>query len=308
MHLPGVLMAALEQLAEGISLRELSACFEELSSGYREGKVGAQRGKEGLRLAYLYTRMPATYAAVCAVFQQIEPLLSGIKTMGDVGAGPGTASFAASAYLPHLERVLLYEQDPSFIAIGKKLGNFEEWRQEDFTRAEFPKRDLWIASYSLGELSLGEALCCAQKLWEATEGLLILVEPGTPRGFERILSIRSHLLSLGAYLAAPCPHEGACPMQKEGWCHFYVRVERSSFHRRMKGGSLPFEDEKFSYLVFSREKRERESRVIRQVEKEKGMVRLTICSPSGIHQIKTKKGEEQYKRVKKLDWGDSYRE
>jgi len=73
----------------------------------------------------------------------------------------------------------------------------------------------------------------------AAKGLLVLVEPGTPAGYGRILRARDRLVGLGATLAAPCPHHAACPLTGEDWCHFSVRLPRSRDHRLAKGGEVP---------------------------------------------------------------------
>ena len=48
---------------------------------------------------------------------------------------------------------------------------------------------------------------------------------------------------------APCPHNAACPMNEDDWCHFSGRVSRSRIHRQLKSGELGYEDE---VLVHSR--------------------------------------------------------
>ena len=35
------------------------------------------------------------------------------------------------------------------------------------------------------------------------------------------------------------------------WCHFAVRLARTSLHRDVKGARLGYEDEKYSFLVVS---------------------------------------------------------
>lgn len=80
---------------------------------------------------------------------------------------------------------------------------------------------------------------------------LVVVEPGTPRGFQQILEARTQALASGAAILAPCPHDATCPMQGSDWCHFAARVERSRTQRQLKGGELGWEDEKFSYVVIT---------------------------------------------------------
>lgn len=82
---------------------------------------------------------------------------------------------------------------------------------------------------------------------------MVLIEPGTPEGYLRIREARGQLIDAGMTVAAPCPHDGTCPIEVgQDWCHFSARVSRSSLHRQVKGGSLPYEDEKFSYVAATR--------------------------------------------------------
>ena len=103
---------------------------------------------------------------------------------------------------------------------------------------------------------LARGPCSCAAAWRATSHALVLVEPGTPAGFQHILDARTALAAEGARFIAPCPHEGPCPMRTgartDDWCHFSVRVPRTRRHRQLKGGSLGYEDEKFAYLVATR--------------------------------------------------------
>jgi ribosomal protein RSM22 (predicted rRNA methylase) len=164
--------------------------------------------------------------------------------------------------------------------------------------------DLVVASYSLGEMAECETV--VEKLWGMTQKVLIVVEPGTPKGFERLKSIRKQLLNGGAHLIAPCPHSNMCPLSEGDWCHFYARLNRSSLHRRAKEAHLSYEDEKFSYLIFAKEPVDLcAARVLRHPHKGKGHVRLTLCTSQGIKEkVVTKKDKEEYRLAKKSDWGD----
>jgi ribosomal protein RSM22 (predicted rRNA methylase) len=137
----------------------------------------------------------------------------------------------------------------------------------------------------------------------------VIIEPGTPAGYQRILKIRDILIQKGAKLIAPCPHAALCPLKAPDWCHFFARIERSSLHRRIKNGELNYEDEKFSYLIFTKENVTSlfESRILRHPKINKGHVNVTLCSNNKeiIQEIITKKNKEKYKNIKKCDWGDT---
>ncbi|OAY82124.1 37S ribosomal protein S22, mitochondrial [Ananas comosus] len=71
-------------------------------------------------------------------------------------------------------------------------------------------------------------------------------------------------LRTGAFVVAPCPHDGRCPLENTSkYCHFVQRLERTSSQRaykRSKGEPLRgFEDEKFCYVALRRGRRPQEA-------------------------------------------------
>ena len=146
--------------------------------------------------------------------------------------------------------------------------------------------------------------------WQAAEHLLIVVEPGTMKGFATIRAVRDQLIEAGAFLVAPCPHSNACPMPTDetDWCHFSARVDRTQLHRRLKGGLLGYEDEKFSYLVAAKHPVTAElARVVRHPLRQPGFTQLELCTPEGLQTLSIKKRDkEAWKRARKTDWGDGF--
>src|SRR6202011_2337019 len=112
--------------------------------------------------------------------------------------------------------------------------------------------DLVVASYLIGEISDAERKALGELMWTKTRDTLLIVEPGTPAGYARILALRAQLIASGAHVAAPCPHNDKCPLQAPDWCHFTQRLPRSRAHQQIKGVELPFEDEKFIYVALAR--------------------------------------------------------
>lgn len=317
MHLSNELIYKIESLIKGISLSELSSSRQELTSLYKEEMYNSDFNplqSDSLRHAYLLARFPATYAVVYQVLREMQKRCGpdSVQTLLDIGAGPGTALLAALESGVRLRRATLVERDPGFIKLGKVLldGRFEHyWICQDVTKELiFPPHDLVIASYSLGELHESDRSRVLEKLWRSTNKILIIIEPGTKAGFESIKKTRESLLLNGGFLVAPCPHSEICPMQKKDWCHFSVRIERSSLHRKIKGATLNYEDEKFSYVIFSKYKVEAcQNRVIRHPFKGAGFINLQLCSKNGLEEKTiTKKNKSQFAYARKIKWGDEF--
>jgi ribosomal protein RSM22 (predicted rRNA methylase) len=88
---------------------------------------------------------------------------------------------------------------------------------------------------------------------------MVIVEPGTMKGFSLLLALRDEMIGLGGHIIAPCPHHNACPMapiavdEASGdRCHFAARCERTALHRRLKSGALGYVDCSFVIARSSR--------------------------------------------------------
>jgi ribosomal protein RSM22 (predicted rRNA methylase) len=256
--------------------------------------------------AYLAYRAPATFAAAAAAFRHVaaqrpewQP-----RSLLDVGAGPGVATWAAVEIWPSLSGLTLVEVEPAMIAAGRELRPGASWVEGDIADARGPA-DLVIVSYVLGELA--DVAGAASKLWEQTADTIVLVEPGTPAGYHRVLAARAAVLDAGGRTVAPCPHDRPCPLPADDWCHFAVRLPRSKLHRRAKGVDLGYEDEKFSYAALGRDPTAKAAaRIIRQPQSRSGHVNLVTCEPDGVHErtISRKQGG-RYKEAKGAAWGDA---
>lgn len=313
MSLPAYLKEGIAEHLNQSSLKSLAAASAELTAMYKNPLAGRQGiSSEAQRLAYLTVRLPATFEAVASTLQHTLKQIPGqtITSILDLGAGPGTASHAAAALLPDMQRAALVERDSQLISLGKKLTSqapFQaNWIQADLTGYQIEDSfDLVILSYVLNELKPEDAMHIVANAWEKAQVLLI-IEPGTPQGFGGIVRYRDWLLQQQARLLAPCPHHLACPMASQGdWCHFYARVERSSEHRRSKQGELGYEDEKFSYIAAGKTPEQLpEARIVRFPEKHSGHLTLTLCQQGQIlKETISKKQGSLYKAAKKSDWG-----
>lgn len=321
MSIPQDLEAAIDGLLQKIPANALSAAREELSERYRSHERDAIDifiSKESHRHAYLASRLPATFSVVTKVLQEISGFHP--KTMADLGAGPGTASLAAAYLFSGLESFNLYERDAGWMPVGKALMEALDaddskqmtWHPCDLSScATIARSDLVILSYAIGELSkeaLDHAVIAA---WQATEEFLVIIEPGTPHGFSRIMQARDLLIDKKAQLIAPCPHMGACPFSKdkERWCHFSLRLERTEWQMAAKKASLGYEDEKYCYLIFAKQPTMMTpcSRIIGHPGHHGGHMELELCTQEGIEKlVLSRRHGALYKQARKLHWGDLF--
>lgn len=319
MELPQDLRTAVDAELSLISPKRLAELASSLSERYRTKEPSS--GKSFLKSredvdAYAAFRLPATFAAVYSALRQVQERLPywNPETIMDVGSGPGTVMWAAANVWPGLRSVSLLEREEGMIALGKRLASYStsdsikdaKWIKADVTgNWETSSADIVTASYVFGELNEQHREAFIQKLWKATSGTLIVIEPGTPEGFSRIKQARQQLIKEGAVTIAPCPHSDSCPMAQDNWCHFSQRVSRSRLHRQVKAGELSYEDEKFSFIAVSRMKGDPiPGRVLRHPQIRKGLVQFEGCTLEGLTNITiTRKDKELYRLAKDLNWG-----
>ncbi|WP_048648296.1 small ribosomal subunit Rsm22 family protein [Nitratireductor soli] len=318
MELPPHLRQAVDAILEGTPLADIQRAADLLSRRYRsetrDGRLHV--GDDLAAKAYLATRLPATYAAIR---QCLDDLAARHETFTparllDVGAGPGTAMWAARDQWPALHDATMVEASAAMRQAGEALAQNAwssiSWRTmsvEDGLPGIEPA-DLVTLCYVLDELSPAARDTLTDRLWHLTADTLLIVEPGTPAGWQRILAARSRLVALGAHVAAPCPHQVSCPVAPPDWCHFSRRVARSRLHRMAKGGEVPWEDEKFAYLAVSRRSAGADyARVLAQPKAASGMVRLKLCRSDGSleERLVTRREGSVFKAARKADWGDA---
>ena len=315
--LPAELKAALDTKLDGFSRSEAATRAASISQTYRDGGDSTAIRNETDALAYALARMPATYAAVIAslnALREIAPEFAP-KTLLDIGAGPGTAAWAAAAVFPSLQDFALIDANDALRALALDLASGSA-RLHDITYrrgearatlADADPADLVIASYMIGEIGEAERRALSDLMWTKTGGTLLIVEPGTPAGYGRIIALREQLMAAGAHVAAPCPHDNKCPLQAPDWCHFTQRLPRLRAHKQVKGAELPFEDEKFSYVALTRAPlAQRPARVLAQPLVTKVEVTAKICAPNGLALAKiSRRAKADYARARRWRWGDA---
>ncbi len=315
--LPSELRAALARKADGLSRKDAAQRAGAISLAYRSGGGSGRIRTSEDALAYALARMPATYAAIAAslnALAEVNPDFTP-QSLLDIGAGPGTATWAAAEAFASLDAFTLLDANAALrdlaIDLAQSSPRLASMRYEPGDARKLlavaPEADFVVASYVINELGDSERTALTDAMWAKTRDTLLVVEPGTPAGYARIIELRARLIAAGAHVIAPCPHDAECPLKTPDWCHFSQRLQRSRAHKHLKGAELPFEDEKFSYVALSRVRvAQRPARVLAQPQTTKIAVTAKICASDGVETVSVPHRDKGgYKRAKKWSWGDA---
>lgn len=342
-RLPDPLFAAIEARLHLAPLRMLKSGYADLSRGYRQATVSeAEREDiEGLPeagghapggytraqargLAYLAARFPATFAAAQAALRQLpDEALKDCASVLDLGAGPGTATWAFIERWPALVKASFLESDPEMLGHAQALAAAYPHLTVALHSGDLnakldqaPQHDIVVMAYVLSELDEAHQQALLAKAWAKADKGLLLLEPGTPDTSRRVLAARKQLKGLGGAIVAPCPQDVSCPLENAGqvhWCHFSVRLERRGLHKGVKGGDLGYEDEKFSWLFVSKQPGAGPCSPFRlhsDPHRVNRHIVLDVCDQAGKRrELFYSRRETPYKirhAARKLGWGDGW--
>jgi len=323
MQIPAELRTALDVQLEGIPRTPLIERAGRISTLYRDSTGSSIAIRDATdALAYAITRSPATYGAVrntLSHLAQRNPVFTPQSAL-DLGAGAGAASWAVAETWPSISTITQADANHPLLNLGKTLAQHSPvtaLRNASQITTDLTKNipaqpaDLILLSYILAELSSEQAQSLVLAAWSLATAALVLIEPGTPAGYKRLMTARRILLGDEAYILAPCPHQQACPLTPPDWCHFAQRIERSRDHRLLKSADLPYEDEKFSYLIAVREPYFTEpysARILARPNRQQNSIALKLCQPDGAANIVTihRRDKDLFKQAKKKGWGDNF--
>jgi ribosomal protein RSM22 (predicted rRNA methylase) len=328
-QLPDDLRDALARQLRETAPGRASAQVERLIDNYRGAAPTAAPAAPILRdaadvAAYAAYRMPATYAAARSALDALRARTAGWapRTHLDLGGGTGAATWAVADAWPgggHTSTVLDWSQ--AALTLGRALAadaaepsvRAAEWTRAPLAGApRLPAADLVTVSYVIGELAPADRESLLDAAAAAALGAVVVAEPGTPEGFARIAEARDRLIAAGLTVLAPCPHDAHCPVAGGDWCHFAARVPRTSLHRQVKGGTLPYEDEKFGYVAAVRPAAvpgtPAPGRVVRHPQIRKGQVLLDLCTPDDglVRATVAKRHGDAYRAARGAEWGDAW--
>jgi ribosomal protein RSM22 (predicted rRNA methylase) len=232
----------------------------------------------------------------------------------DLGAGPGTATLAASLFFAQMRpalpvRFTAVEGEEAAARAAERLfsslapanhvlasitGDLSSKR---FATAIAERRfDLIVAAHVLNELSEDAAAAdlCQMLFREhlAEDGAFLIIDPALRDTARPLMQLRDQLLTEGvARVVAPCLHQVRCPMlaaNERDWCHFYLDWECPRLVAQMDAISgMRHKHLKMAYLLLTSAANDggraepHLARVVSSPLDSKGKRELVLCGADG---------------------------
>lgn len=300
---------------------------EVLHTRYTQGKRHPQESflKDSVDIAaYLGMRVPATFAQIAGALYQLKEAYPDFKVESvlDLGSGPGTAVWATKQVFPELQTATCIDNEGTLLTVGREIFKSSglevdiSW-EADSLRSDFGsknnKYDLVIIANVLNELTDEERTKVVSRAFTQCSGVLVIVEPGTPKG-AKIVDEAYKTFENKNFLVAPYV-ENTFVQGGEHWIHFPQRFIRPEFQRRvrqqMRVSSLmasDWEETKYAYIALSKHdpKTTDWARLLAPIKKQKAWFDITVLTAKGIEKLQVfKRDKEKYNLVRKLKWGDT---
>jgi ribosomal protein RSM22 (predicted rRNA methylase) len=265
--------------------------------------LGLTRGRElvgrpylddpELLAAYREHFSPMSYAKARAVLRELN--LAGVRTVIDVGAGPGAMAQAAKELFPEARVIACDRSARALEAVPAGIERVR-WDAAQSVPPGLPRAEVLLLGNVLNELIergdesprpversspgpnpplAGDAMAHVERIAAALlaeGGTIVIIEPALRETARALEETRDRLIDRGWFVVAPCLWRGKCPAlaRERDWCH----EDRS-------------EDEtlKFAYLVLRRNGEwsadPRQWRVVSAKMEEKGREKLWACGVRG---------------------------
>lgn len=127
----------------------------------------------------------------------------------DVGGGTGAATWAVNATWAGARPVTVLDWAEPALALGREIAaanpelKSAEWHRSRIGSAlTIESTDLVTVSYVLGELTDADRASVVTAAATAAQAVVI-IEPGTPDGYARVIEARERLIAAGFHVAAP---------------------------------------------------------------------------------------------------------
>ncbi len=308
----------IEQLLSKENFSKLQQDFINISKKYREENInsGSVVNNDKQALSYVASRMNETSIIVDKVLKTIFQVVdkSEVESVLDLGSGTGSVLWALENFFSNIN-ITAVEREKCMQKYAKVLCkslnlNIEYVLQDVLSKEtnNLSNCDLVIESFMLNEMAEKDSYKALDLMINKANKYILLVEPGTPKSYQKMMQIRDCVVAKNLKVLLPCTHCKKCPLIND-YCNFTVRLNRSKFLKNIKGGALGYEDEKYFYLLLSKQDiKNVENMVIRKPIVRKSCIDLKLCNNGGkVNNITiTKKDKENYSKAKKIKHGDIF--
>ena len=316
------LTSQIEEMVSNQKSSNLKKEYTDISLQYRKEKINSKTiiSNSNQALSYVSSRMPETAVVinnVLSILNKIINISNEINSVLDLGSGTGSALWALENFLKSNTDVLAIEKQEAMLNCSKELSknlnlNIDYMQEDVLSKAasQIENKDMVLESFMLNEMSENDRRKTLDLMISKSDKLIILIEPGTPVSYQKMMQDRDYLLSKDLHLILPCMHANKCPLQND-YCNFSVRVNRTKISKQIKNASLGYEDEKYFYLIFSKQPFENkfDNMVLRKPVYRKSCVDLKLCNNCGdVKNITiTKNNKQNYATAKDLKHGDLFK-
>jgi len=304
MILPVQIQQKVNELFVGLNKEKLISKREQLTLKYKTSQAVNKSVFDSREdsAVYAISRMPSTFAVIYTLINDLlkQDKIKNIGSVIDIGSGTGAGYFACKELFDDVS-VSLFERDKNMIEIFDKFETGENVKRFEFLKDSIDESaDLVMSNYVFSELNEEGRKTALKKMLDCSNKYVLIVDTGTPRTYENFMKLKKMVSEMGYKVIAPCNSE-KCGL-KNDYCQFYARVERSSLLKMAKQGTLSYEDEKYFYLLISKEAEAMQNkRVIRRPVINTNEVNLVLCDNLGVMQTKvTKKNRDAYKKARKI--------
>jgi len=299
-----------------LALAQLFKAYQTPGSG--QTQIDHQR----LAASYTLARGLSIAGVLKHLIEKHLNFFNNAQSIRDYGGGPGTFLWSLLDYTQPTQYTNIDLNEPLLQVFSQLRDHFDAkdyafCRHQDYLKSQIKTNvDLSVFSYTLCEnpkafTVLEQALLNSQQL--------LIVEPGTPAGFGTILRARQILLDQKWQILAPCTTKAHCPMQpnadsaSDDWCHFALRLNRTKLQMFLKDAQRGHEDEKFAYLIASREPQTntavqlQQQRIISKPKIEAHQISFKTCQNDlNLQVVRKRDNKTLFKQLKKAHRGDLF--
>lgn len=224
-------------------------------------------------------------------------------TFIDMGAGPGTYSFAFKTWSKSERKIYQVELSEFMKKQARLLWNgfFAESQLIQNIPHNILGPSVMFFGHSANEMEINTTLRYIEKV---NPTHIIFLEPGTKDFFKKMLVIRNKLLTAEWNQVYPCSSNESCPMEgKDDWCHQYLHHVHSDELERV--GQIVGINRRFMAMtlqIFSRDDSfsTKQSKIVQIKTETKFSYEWVICTDNELFDVQVMKRAMSKSELKRL--------